>query len=52
MQFVENAEAIYVLSADCKFPEKPVVVDIPVEICTLMVKQIDKVSYMLANVSV
>lgn len=52
MQSTQSAQEIYELKAECKFPEQPVVEEIPVEVCTLLVKQIDDVSYKLQNISV
>ncbi len=47
----QSNDAIYELKAECKFPEQPVVEEIPVEICTLLVRQIDDATYKLDNIS-
>ncbi len=50
MLSTQDGNNIYELNADCKFPEQPVVVDIPVQICTLMANQVSNIFYQIQNV--
>lgn len=46
----KNGNNIFELNAECKFPEKPKIVDIPVQICTMMANNIQKISYHVQNI--
>ena len=50
MESSQDGSSIFELNAECKFPEQPVVADIPVQICTLMANQVSDISYKIQNV--